>query len=163
MMREALEEFDKELEAQGRKPIRIGIGINTGTVIVGNIGSEERLEYTIIGDVVNATQRTEDLTKEFAWDILITDNTYEQCKDVIEVGEPHMVTLRGRTHDTAIYPVLGLKGGGRATPPSADKAAVLESGGAAQQGSPGAPVETREDAKAPVYGVRIAPDQPTPS
>ena len=163
MMREALEEFDKELEAQGRKPIRIGIGVNTGTVIVGNIGSEERLEYTIIGDVVNATQRTEDLTKEFAWDILITDNTYEQCKDVIEVGEPHMVTLRGRTHDTAIYPVLGLKGGGRATPPSADKAAVLESGGAAQQGSPGAPVETREDAKAPVYGVRIAPEQSTPS
>ena len=163
MMREALAEFDKELEAQGRKPIRIGIGVNTGTVIVGNIGSEERLEYTIIGEVVNATQRTEDLTKEFAWDILITDSTYEQCKDVIEVGEPHLVTLRGSSYDTAIYPVLGLKGGEHGTPSGEDKAAMLESSGAAQHGSASASFETREDEKARVYGVHLAPNQPTTS
>lgn len=116
-MRAELEEFNAELEAEGRKPIRIGIGVNTGTVIIGNIGSEERLEYTIIGDVVNTTQRVEDLTKEFAWDILISETTYEKVKAVIEVNEPHLVTVRGRTQATAIYPVLGMKPGVPLYPP----------------------------------------------
>jgi len=110
-MRRALEAFNQELVAQGRPPIRIGIGANTGEAVVGNIGSTARMEYTIIGDTVNATQRIEDLCKEFKWDLLIGDTTYELAKDVVEVGEPHRITLRGRQQETLVYPVLGLKSG----------------------------------------------------
>src|SRR5687767_12045520 len=108
-MREALADFNQSLVAEGKQAIRIGIGVNTGNVVIGNIGSEERLEYTIIGDAVNTTQRTQDLTKEFMTDVLITESTYERVKDLIEVGVPHSVTIRGRTRATAIYPVIGFK------------------------------------------------------
>src|SRR5439155_5918865 len=109
--RRARDPFNQELVAQGRPPIRIGIGANTGEAVVGNIGSTARMEYTIIGDTVNATQRIEDLCKEFKWDLLIGDTTYELAKDVVEVGEPHRITLRGRQSETLVYPVLGLHPG----------------------------------------------------
>lgn len=108
-MRKALEEFNRENAAMGLQQIRIGIGANSGPVVVGNIGSQARMEYTIIGDAVNATQRIEDLCKEFKWDLLISDVTYEACKDLIEVGEPHRIILRGRQQETLVYPVIGLK------------------------------------------------------
>ena len=60
---------------------------------------------------MNATQRIEDLCKELKWDLLIGDTTYEQAKDVVEVGEPHRLTLRGRQAETLVYPVLGLHPG----------------------------------------------------
>lgn len=108
-MRAALEEFNRQLEAQGRTPLRIGIGANTGPAVVGNIGSSSRMEYTIIGDTVNAAQRIEELTKELKWDLLISDNTYEQVKDLVHVAPPHRITLRGRQQETLVYPVIGLK------------------------------------------------------
>ena len=106
-MRRHLTLFNAELVAIGHEPIRIGIGINTGPVVAGNIGSEARMEYTVIGDAVNATQRIEDLTKEFKTDILISDTSLAGLEQVFETGEPHHVTLRGRTHETAIYPLVG--------------------------------------------------------
>jgi adenylate cyclase len=108
-MRRNLEEFNRELQASGHRPLRIGIGANSGLAVVGNIGSIERMEYTIIGDAVNATQRIEDLCKELRWDLLIGDTTYAQVKDVVEVGPPHAITLRGRQQQTLVYPLLGLK------------------------------------------------------
>ncbi len=110
-MREALEGFNRELQQQGLSPIRIGIGANTGPVVVGNIGSTARMEYTIIGDTVNATQRIEDLCKELRWDLLIGETTYELAKDIIDVGEPHRTTLRGRQQESLVYPLIGIKRG----------------------------------------------------
>lgn len=108
-MREALTVYNVRRQAEGKLPLRIGIGVNTGDAVVGNIGSVQRMEYTIIGDVVNTTQRVEDLTKEFAWDILITDLTYPHVAHLIEVAAPHHVTVRGRTSEMAVYPVIGIK------------------------------------------------------
>lgn len=108
-MREGLEEFNRRRVERGEQPIRFGIGCNTGPAIVGNIGSTSRMEYTIIGDSVNATQRIEDLCKELKWDLLISDTTYEQVQDLVEVGEPHPIILRGRTKETLVYPLIGLK------------------------------------------------------
>jgi adenylate cyclase len=110
-MRERMVTFNEELGLEGHPPIRIGIGINTGEAITGNIGSSVRMEYTVIGDAVNATQRTEDLTKDFKTDILISDRTAAELDGRFILGEPHHITLRGRTQESLIYPVLGMREG----------------------------------------------------
>lgn len=113
-MIEACEQLSDELEAEGKPRIHMGIGGNTGYAVVGNVGSPERMEYTIISDAVNTAQRIEELCKELGWDLLISEQMYEQARDVIEVGEPWTVQLRGQTKQTLVYPVLGRAG---AVPP----------------------------------------------
>ena len=110
-MRQKLVKFNEELIAEGHVPIRIGIGVNTGQAITGNIGSEVRMEYTVIGDTVNATQRTEDLTKEFKTDILISESTMGRLDGRFILSEAHHITLRGRSQESSIYPVIGLRSG----------------------------------------------------
>ena len=109
-MIEACDELDEELRAEGDWVIRMGVGCNTGPAVIGNLGSPERMEYTIISDVVNTAARAQELTKEYGWDLLISDATYSEVKDAIEVGEPWTLQLRGQTRDTYLYPVLGRKG-----------------------------------------------------
>lgn len=109
-MIEACHALTEELRAEGNWPIFMGIGCNTGNAVVGNLGSPERMEYTIISDAVNTAARGQELTKEFGWDMLISETTHEQAKDYIEVGEPWAIELRGQTRDTYLYPVLGRKG-----------------------------------------------------
>lgn len=106
-MIEACNALGEELREEGVEPIRMGIGCNTGTAVVGNLGSPERMEYTVISSTVNAAQRIEELCKEFGWDLLISEATYEQARDVIEVGEPIRTRLRGQSKDTLVYPILG--------------------------------------------------------
>jgi class 3 adenylate cyclase len=110
-MRERMIAFNEEIVSQGHKPIRIGIGVNTGPAVTGNIGSEQRMEYTVIGDTVNATQRTEDLTKDLKTDILISETTAARLDGRFILGEPHRITLRGRTRESMIFPVIGLREG----------------------------------------------------
>jgi adenylate cyclase len=114
-MIEACDRLNEELARDGLPMIRMGIGCNTGEAVVGNIGSAQRMEYTIISDAVNTAQRIEDLCKEVGWDLLISDQTYEQARDVVEVGDPWTIRLRGKTQDTLVYPILGRKG---AVPPA---------------------------------------------
>jgi adenylate cyclase len=109
-MIEACDRFAGELRPEGMALIRMGIGANTGEAVVGNIGSSERMEYTIISDAVNTAQRIEELCKELGWDLLISEHTYVQAKDAIEVGRPWSTRLRGQTRDIQIYPVLGRAG-----------------------------------------------------
>ncbi len=110
-MRKQLVDFNNTMAERGIAPIRIGIGLYSGPVVSGNIGSEVRMEYTVIGDTVNSTARTEEMTKSCQTDLLIGDTTYELVKDHIDVARPHVITLRGRTQQSSLYPVLGLKEG----------------------------------------------------
>lgn len=108
-MRHALVELNKKLAARGEKQIETGIGIHTGEVVAGNIGSEKRMEYTVIGDTVNLASRLESATKELGVAILIGQDTYELVKDHFELRPVKEITVKGREQPVMTYEVLGLK------------------------------------------------------
>ena len=110
MMRVSLFRFNKDRKEKGLPPVRIGCGINSGPVVAGQIGSDQRMEYTVIGDAVNLASRTEALNKPFATDILITENTYNLIKDKVIVEEMPGVHVKGKTDEIKMFAVINLKG-----------------------------------------------------
>ncbi|MBP5603059.1 MAG: HAMP domain-containing protein [Treponema sp.] len=110
MMRIALYHFNQNQIKHGRNPIKIGCGINSGPIVAGQIGSEDHMNYTVIGDTVNLASRTEALNKPFATDILITENTYLLIKDKIIAEEMPGVHVKGKTDPIKMYAVVNAKG-----------------------------------------------------
>ena len=110
MMRIALYHFNQNQIKNGRNPIKIGCGINSGPIVAGQIGSEDHMNYTVIGDTVNLASRTEALNKPFATDILITENTYVLIKDKIIAEEMPGVHVKGKTDPIKMYAVVNAKG-----------------------------------------------------
>lgn len=108
-MQGALEEVQQQWKSAPGLPLRIGVGIATGDVVVGNIGSPERLNYTAVGDTVNLAARLQDLTKELGAEILIGESTYEAARDVIEAVPIPGTRVRGRSQAVTIYRVTGLR------------------------------------------------------
>jgi len=105
-MKARLAKINGERAIVGQAPIAIGIGIHTDEVIVGNIGTRKRLEYTVIGDGVNTASRVEGLNKEFGTTILITDTTYETVKDEFECRLMPEAALKGKTKAVRVYEVV---------------------------------------------------------
>ena len=103
-IQEGMIELNKELDKQGIAPIAIGIGINSGEAVIGNMGSESRFDYTAIGDAVNTAARTESACKEAGHDLLITKATTSQCSNTFEVLKP--IPVKGKTEPLKIYTLL---------------------------------------------------------
>jgi adenylate cyclase len=91
---------------EGKKPVKMGIGINTDTIVSGNIGSPRRMDYTLIGDGVNLASRLESLCKQYHASILISENTYRKLRGTYRIREVDRVVVKGKTETVAIYEVL---------------------------------------------------------
>ncbi|MBD2213883.1 GAF domain-containing protein [Nostoc linckia FACHB-104] len=106
-MRQRLAEFNRRRIIQSQPQINIGIGISSGEVVSGNIGSHKRMDYTVIGDGVNLSSRLEAVTKEYGCDIILSEFTYQLCSDRIWTRQLDKIRVKGKYQAVNIYELIG--------------------------------------------------------
>jgi adenylate cyclase len=105
-MVKGLDKLNREWESEGRRPIAIGIGLNTGPVNVGNMGSDKRLAWTVMGDNVNLASRLEGMTKQYRSRVIISEGTYNQVSDQFVAREVDRIRVKGKKQPVVIYELL---------------------------------------------------------
>ena len=102
-MQEALRDFNKQHDTT----LAVGVGIHTGHAVVGNVGSQERVNYTVLGDTVNLASRVESLTKKYGVEILVTEEVKNKVDDTgIIFRKLDVITVKGKTEPTVLYEVM---------------------------------------------------------
>jgi adenylate cyclase len=133
-MQRELRKLGAKWQSEGRPPLRIGIGINSGNAVVGNIGATERMEYTAIGDTVNLASRLETATREVDADILVSEYTYNAVRGLFPMERIGPIKVKGRADEVVVYSVR-------------DSEPVAASPGQSDKGPPDAPAaEPRQGA-----------------
>jgi class 3 adenylate cyclase len=102
---ERVRKLNSDWGAQGRHSFNISIGMNSGPVVAGNIGSVRRMEYTVIGDTVNVAARIKSLSSDKGLPILVSDNIFEKTKTKFKFEEKLCVSVKGKTNELTVYEV----------------------------------------------------------
>jgi adenylate cyclase len=105
-MLKSLEEFNDEVTKEGIPPFGMGLGINTDTVVVGNMGSDQRFDYTCLGDGVNLASRLEGQSKPYGVKIVIGPKTAQYVKDEYQIAELDLLAVKGKTEPARIFTVF---------------------------------------------------------
>ena len=108
-MMDTLPLLNKKYDEKFKTGIEIGIGINFGEVVAGNLGSEDRIRYSVTGDTVNTGKRIESITKDYPNSILISDSIYSKVKEIIKVKAWDPLFVKGKKDKIMVYEVLGAK------------------------------------------------------
>ncbi len=121
-MRRRLKAFNRDRHLKGQPELRIGIGLSSGEVVSGNIGSQRKMDYTVIGDGVNLSARLESITKQYGCDIVLSEHTYDLCQDQVWVRDLDLIRVKGKLKPVKIYELIG----DRTQPLDADTKAFLQ-------------------------------------
>jgi adenylate cyclase len=105
-MLERVAQLNRDWAAQDRQTIAIGVGVNTGPAIFGNIGRGKKIEFTVIGDAVNLAARLEGLNKEFHTSIIISEFTRQRIAGLAKTRPLGGYKVKGKTVETAVYELL---------------------------------------------------------
>lgn len=105
-MQIAILDLNQEITSEGHAPLQMGIGINTGTVVVGNIGSEKRMKYAMVGSPVNLTSRIE--SNAVGGQVLISQQTHDALKSMVAVEPPFEILGKGMSEPLKVYPVISI-------------------------------------------------------
>ena len=108
-MMENLSKLNDKYQEKFKREIQMGIGINYGEVVVGNVGSADRIRYSLSGDTVNTGKRIESITKDYPNSILISDSIYERTKDVINAKAWEPLAVKGKKEKILVYEIQGVK------------------------------------------------------
>ena len=106
-MVQRLKDLNDELESEGLMPIKIGIGINTGEVVVGNMGSNNRFDYSILGDAANLASRLEGQSKGYGVTIILGEETAHAVEEELYCVELDKIAVKGKEDAIRIFTVLG--------------------------------------------------------
>ena len=115
VMFEELEQLNQDLEAEAQeageehKPLKVGVGINTGECVVGNMGSEQRFDYSVLGDAVNLASRLEGQSKNYGVGIVIGEDTKDMVGDDFATLELDLIAVKGKAEAVRIHTILGRK------------------------------------------------------
>ncbi|MCP3876368.1 MAG: adenylate/guanylate cyclase domain-containing protein [Desulfobacteraceae bacterium] len=105
-MRDRLERLNKKLTLDGFEPLGHGIGIHSGAVLAGNIGSKERMSYALVGDTVNSASRIEGLTKNYGCDIILSQTTHNLLTGSYDTQQLAPVKVKGKEDELIVYKLL---------------------------------------------------------